>query len=96
MPNMSGVEVIQEIRHSYTDLKVAVISASTDKDVIQSLIQLKIDTFVKKPYNRAQVIQKYLMHWEEEMIFIRRILLHRLILIWRILLFLLYQPLLLK
>lgn len=58
MPTMSGVEVIQEIRHSYTDLKVAVISASTDKDVIQSLIQLKIDTFVKKPYNRAQVIQK--------------------------------------
>jgi CheY-like chemotaxis protein len=58
MPTMSGVEVIQEIRHSYADLKVAVISASTDKDVIHSLIQLKIDTFVKKPYNRAQVIQK--------------------------------------
>ncbi len=58
MPAMSGVEVIQEIRNSYTDMKVAVISASTDKNIIQSLIQLKIDTFVKKPYNRVQVIQK--------------------------------------
>ncbi len=58
MPAMSGVEVIQEIRNSYTDMKVAVISGSTDKNIIQSLIQLKIDTFVKKPYNRTQVIQK--------------------------------------
>lgn len=58
MPSMSGVEVIQEIRNSYTDMKVAVISASTDKNIIQNLIQLKIDTFVKKPYNRTQIIQK--------------------------------------
>lgn len=58
MPTMNGVEVIQAIRNSYTDLKVAVISAVTDKNIIQSLIQLKIDAFVKKPFNRAQVIQK--------------------------------------
>lgn len=58
MPNKNGLEVIQEIRKSHTAMKVAVISASTDKNVIQNLIQLKIDAFVKKPYNRNQVMQK--------------------------------------
>ncbi len=58
MPNKSGLEVIQEIRKSHTDLKVAVISATTDKALIQNLINLKIDAFVKKPYNRNQVLQK--------------------------------------
>lgn len=58
MPNKNGIEVIQEIRKTYTSMKVAVISASTDKAVIQNLLQLKIDAFVKKPYNRTQILQK--------------------------------------
>ncbi|HMV45269.1 MAG TPA: HDOD domain-containing protein [Leptospiraceae bacterium] len=54
----NGIEIIQKIRSSYKNIKIAVVSAASDKNIIQSLIQLKIDTFIKKPYNRMQIVQK--------------------------------------
>lgn len=58
IPVKNGLEVIQEVRKSNLNIKIAVISGTTDKGIIQNLVNLKIDSFVKKPYNRTQLITK--------------------------------------
>lgn len=54
----NGIDVVQKIRNLYKNIKIAIISSTTDKNIIQNLIQLKIDTILIKPYNRVQLLQK--------------------------------------
>ena len=58
MPGKNGVEVIKALNQSYPTVKVLVISGSEDKSLIQSLLHLKIQGFLKKPYNRNTIIDK--------------------------------------
>ena len=59
LPGKNGVEVIKEINQLYPTLKILVVSASEDKGLIHSLLQLKIHGFLKKPFNRNSIIDKF-------------------------------------
>lgn len=54
----SGIEVINTLNHSYPLINILVISGTEDKGLIQSLRNLKIHGYLKKPYNRKTLIDK--------------------------------------
>lgn len=57
MPRMGGLELIQRIRHdpALQGLQVIVVSANKDKDVITSLVKLRIAGYLLKPYDTSKV-----------------------------------------
>jgi HD-like signal output (HDOD) protein/CheY-like chemotaxis protein len=58
MPGKNGVELIKEVNRLYPGVKILVVSASEDKGLIHSLLQLKIHGYLKKPFNRNTIIDK--------------------------------------
>ncbi len=59
MPKKNGLQVIQEVKKNYPDIKTIVISSLNDKPIIQALTQLKVNAYIMKPYNRNQVLEKF-------------------------------------
>ncbi|MBK8398478.1 MAG: HDOD domain-containing protein [Leptospiraceae bacterium] len=55
----NGVDVIKEINQSYPTIKIIVISAVEDRSLIQSLLNLKIHAFLRKPYSRAAISDRF-------------------------------------
>ena len=65
MPNKNGVEVLKEIRSSDSDVFVVMISADNSTDVIKSIIALRANAFVVKPYSTIKIhsiIEKFNQH----------------------------------
>lgn len=57
MPNMSGIDVIKEVRKE-SDIPIIVVSAkTTDMDKIQGLIT-GADDYVSKPFNPLEVMAR--------------------------------------
>jgi HD-like signal output (HDOD) protein/AmiR/NasT family two-component response regulator len=61
MPKKNGLQVIKEVKEKYPQIKTIVISSLSDKPIIQALTQLKVNSYIMKPYNRMQVIEKFAM-----------------------------------
>jgi HD-like signal output (HDOD) protein len=59
MPKKNGLQVIQELKKTYPEIKTIVISSLNDKPIIQALTQLKVNAYIMKPYNRTQVLEKF-------------------------------------
>lgn len=55
MPNMTGEEVIQEIRKN-NKISIIVISAKGDKDTKINVLKLGADDFIKKPFDIDEVL----------------------------------------
>ena len=51
MPGMSGLEVLQQLRQTYTDTCVVMLSAVVDVEITASALNLGADNFVTKPYS---------------------------------------------
>lgn len=58
MPNMNGLEMLEEIRKIDDSVKVIVISAHTETDYLQKAINLGVDGFLMKPINIDMVIDQ--------------------------------------
>ena len=57
MPNMSGIDVIKEVRKD-SDIPIIIVSAKTgDMDKIQGLIT-GADDYVSKPFNPLEVMAR--------------------------------------
>lgn len=48
---MSGLEVLQQLRQTYTDTCVVMLSAVVDVEITASALNLGADNFVTKPYS---------------------------------------------
>ncbi len=56
MPNLSGLEAIEEIRKSYSDkFRIYILSSFTDFELVRSALQLGVVDYIPKPIKYAQI-----------------------------------------
>lgn len=58
MPVMDGMEVVKAIRDTLPECKIIMVTSHSDREKVQGLIQLRIDGYIKKPFDRDTVIAK--------------------------------------
>lgn len=56
MPKVSGIEALRNIRMVMTDVKVLMVSANQDKEVVAEATQLGISGYILKPFNAKKVL----------------------------------------
>lgn len=56
MPNISGLEVLSQLKTEMPDVKVLMVTGSTDRDTVQTAIQGGASGYLVKPFNGAKVI----------------------------------------
>ena len=56
MPEMSGLEVLREIRSQLPQSLILMVSGSANRETVQSALQGGADGFVVKPFNSARVL----------------------------------------
>jgi DNA-binding response OmpR family regulator len=61
MPNMTGLEVVKEIRKSDKDRCILLLTALSDKETLKKSIELNLTTYLEKPLHRdnfAEAMEK--------------------------------------
>ena len=48
LPELNIIDTLQRIRHDFTDIKIIILSACTDLDLISSLLDLGIHAYISK------------------------------------------------
>lgn len=56
MPEMSGVEVLREIREKLPKTVILMVTASTERETVQAALQGGADGYVVKPFNSGRVL----------------------------------------
>lgn len=56
MPNASGLEVLPRIRTEFPDVRVLMVTGSTDRETVQAAIQGGACGYLVKPFNAAKVM----------------------------------------
>lgn len=56
MPNVSGIEVLSQIKTEMPDVRVLMVTGSTDRDTVQAAIQGGASGYLVKPFNGAKVL----------------------------------------
>ena len=59
MPEMNGLEMVEEIRKIDKDVPVILVSAFDDKEILAKAISLNITAFVKKPITKAKLFDAF-------------------------------------
>jgi len=59
MPNLNGLDMIQEIKQLKQDVAVLVLSAYDDNSYFQRSIKLNIDGYILKPIESGQIIEVF-------------------------------------
>ncbi|WP_246001269.1 response regulator [Oceanobacillus piezotolerans] len=63
MPDKSGVDLLPEIRKEHPDIDIIVITASTDKDILNKALHYGVESFLIKPVKMerfSESIEQYL------------------------------------
>ena len=63
MPEMDGLETLQNIKQQYPEIVVVMITGSPSKDNVQESIQGGASGFIVKPFNSAKVIETLKRAW---------------------------------
>ena len=63
MPEMDGLETLQNIKRLYPEIIVVMITGSPSKDNVQESIQGGASGFIIKPFNSAKVIETLHRAW---------------------------------
>lgn len=58
MPHINGIGVIEELKTFYPKLIVILITAYTEKEIVEDAVRLKINAFLVKPISKATVYEK--------------------------------------
>lgn len=66
MPEMDGLETLQNIKQTYPDIIVVMITGSPSKDNVQESIQGGASGFIVKPFNSAKVIETLKRAWNSK------------------------------
>jgi two-component system, chemotaxis family, chemotaxis protein CheY len=56
MPNIGGIEVLTQIKTEMPEVRVLMVTGSTDRDTVQAAIQGGASGYLVKPFNGAKVI----------------------------------------
>ncbi|MBS1210239.1 MAG: Response regulator receiver [Proteobacteria bacterium] len=56
MPEVGGIEVLSQIKNEMPDVRVLMVTGSTDRDTVQAAIQGGASGYLVKPFNSAKVI----------------------------------------
>lgn len=56
MPEMDGLEVLQNVKEKYPRIQVVMITGSPSVDNVQESIQGGVSGFIVKPFNTAKVL----------------------------------------
>lgn len=56
MPEMSGVEVLSDIRAKLPQISIVMVTASADRETVQAALQGGADGYVVKPFNSGRVL----------------------------------------
>ena len=56
MPEMSGVEVLRELREKLPKILIVMVTASADRETVQAALQGGADGYVVKPFNSGRVL----------------------------------------
>ncbi|GKU80600.1 response regulator [Paenibacillus sp. L3-i20] len=57
MPNMNGLELLAQVRHTYKDIKWIVISAHSEFAYAQEALRLGAKDYFLKPFGKDQIVQ---------------------------------------
>ena len=57
MPVVHGIEVLQRLRHQYSDLPILMISASYDRLMFDEATRSGANSCLAKPFNRKQLLE---------------------------------------
>ncbi len=63
MPEMDGLETLQNIKQQYPEIVVVMITGSPSKDNVKESIQGGASGFIVKPFNSAKVIETLKRAW---------------------------------
>ena len=63
MPEMDGLETLQNIKQQYLEIIVVMITGSPSKDNVKESIQGGASGFIVKPFNSAKVIETLKRAW---------------------------------
>lgn len=58
MSPKNAIETIREVRPSYPQIVIVVVTATSDKEVIAELLKLKINSFILKPFSKVILDEK--------------------------------------
>lgn len=56
MPDMSGIEVLQQIREWSSDVRVLMVTGSSDRETVQAAVSGGANGYLIKPFNVQKVI----------------------------------------
>jgi len=57
MPKLDGIDTIKEIRKINKKIPIIILSAHTEQEYLWKAIELKITKYLKKPYNRKNLVE---------------------------------------
>jgi DNA-binding NarL/FixJ family response regulator len=58
MPQMDGIETIKQIKPLLPKSKIIMVTSHTERHIVEDLINLNVDGYIKKPYDRDTVVKK--------------------------------------
>ncbi|MBN1499427.1 MAG: response regulator [Spirochaetes bacterium] len=57
MPGLNGGDVIKKVKPDIPKCKIIIVTSHSEKDIVQEIITLGVDGYIKKPYNRDTVLK---------------------------------------
>ena len=57
MPNLSGIEILSELKKEKPALPVIFVTAQDINDVLKEALQLGLDGFIEKPFNLQALLE---------------------------------------
>jgi two-component system chemotaxis response regulator CheY len=58
LPDMNGSEVIQRVRPLFPKLIIILITAHTEKEIVEEAVKLKVNAFLVKPISKSSIYEK--------------------------------------
>lgn len=56
MPQVSGIEVLAQIRAEFPEIKVLMVTGATDRETVQAAIKGGASGYLMKPFNATKVL----------------------------------------
>lgn len=57
MPDISGIEILQHIKHYYPDTLVLMVTGDNKREIVLNAVQAGADGFIIKPFNPSTLIE---------------------------------------